>query len=705
MLRRRVLFVLLGPFRVGQVPRAFVLAFAGMIAAGVDAAEVTTTLDGPPTGSVRALLHARRVDGLAEPLSQEIAVPGTTLLQLPNGLWEIRVIGDALWSSPAFARNTDAPLVRVWRAAALRGKSSVTSLRARFTPVDRAGEAGETDCEVEGDAWTCWIPAGRHDIRFSAPGSAPEFRFGTAVPAEVTDPEMRLNFVAGASLSGKVEAVRGLKIPLDAVEVFLAPATGAGSLVRQVTRADRRGFFQFKGVVPGDYSVSAKHDELTAQSQAVKIVADRAALLNHPVLVDRPKRLTVTIIPAFDPDGAPWEVRVLAIDARAKTANVISQSRASMLGHWTYGGLIAGRYDLEIARRGGGLWKSQAVNVEAGDLAVDVALPIASIIGRVTLGDRPLRATLSFGGEGGPKLESDDNGAVAGTIPVEGGDEPLVLVEAQTPQVRRTVKTKIVRTDNGELRFLLHLPATTLMGRVVNEDRSPAPNAILTVTRNDPDVFEQAFAGADGSFHIAGFTPGRYRVTADAAEQMSRPVSVDLMEDDTTEVELVLERQDVLRGRFLTSEDVPVIGADIYAIPRGTWAPTGLRSRTDETGAFYIPLPGGTTTFDGVAVHPVFDIAIARLTLRKNHQARIRAQQIGGTIIVLAESADGLLLLHNGGEISLGWIAGLAGGKSERERTAVPRLEPGQYSVCRPEKKACVSGYLPPHGTLTLKPE
>src|SRR5262249_39595332 len=143
-----------------------------------------------------------------------------------------------------------------------------------------------------------------------------------------------------------------------------------------------------------------------------------------------------------------------------------------------------------------------------------------------------------------------------------------------------------------------------------------------------------------------------------------------------------------VHGR-LTMDEAPAIAARIYALPRDAWGPTIPQALTDENGFFDLDLPPGTTVFDGLAVHPAFDIVIGRSTIRKGKELHVRTQQIGGTITVESTSNDILLLVHNGGEMRADWIADLAGGASAPGRLTVPRLEPGQYSVCTLKRSSC----------------
>ncbi len=682
--------------RIGALSVVLISLIAGV----AQAAHITTSTIAVASGTRVATLRATRVDGTAEPLGRSITLPGTADVTLGAGLWEIRIVGDGLWAPSAELRNEDSTAVRVWPAVTLTGTAkAVSALRLGFIPLDSDGAAGEVDCAVDHEAWKCSVPIGRYDLRFSSSGFAPEFRFAVTVRADAK--QLPLNFIPGASLSGRIEAARGVKTSLDGVEVKLTSAAGESGAWKQSVRSSARGFFQFKGVAPGDYSIRGTAKDLTTQSQSVRILAGAAAELNAPLRLDTPKRLTVTVMPRLDPSGQRWRVRLVSNNARLRHGDILAESPLSDTGEWTHPHLIAGEYSIDVLTANGERWKSQEVTIEHDDVTVAVAAVATKITGSIHLGDRPLQASLSFPDEWGVKLHSESDGEFTGEIPPDEHQERVILVEAEMPRVKRTIRAKTEKEEDGRLRLQIRLPATTLIGRVLNADRSPDPHAFITVRGFDPVVFEQVFVEPDGSFQIAGFEPGSYRVIADATGRRSRYVSFELRKDESTEVELTLEPIEPLRGRITVGE-IPVIAAYVYVFPRDSWAGEVPQATTNESGYFELELPPGTMTFDGLAVHPAFDIVFGRATLMRDKQMHIRTQQIGGTVVVERKPDDALLLVHNGGEITADWLANLAGGTVAPGRITVPRLQPGQYSACTMKDRKCASGYLPPHGTLTL---
>lgn len=677
-----------------------ILVAAASWAIALDAAEIRIVSVQPLQNCpATAIFRAQRIDGVATPIEQPVSLSDVTKVTLPRGLWEMHLFGSGFWASPFYGQDADTITVKVWRTASINGTSTgITALRAHFTPVGE-GPSGEVDCTVDRTSWTCVVPEGRYDLTFRSHGFAPEFRFAVAVPTP--DAKLALRFVPGASLSGMVETSRGEKTSVEGVEISLESPVG-DRLQKQSVRTNPKGFFQFKGISPGDYSLRAsKGTEFFSQRESVKILAGAAAELNAPLLLDRPKQLVVSVMPLFDPDGRPWRVRLLANNIRLRHQDLIAESSTSVAGEWTHSRLVSGEYMLQLLTSKGEQWRSEAVAIAQNDVTKVIAALPTRITGVVTLGDRPLQAALTFGAEWGVKLFSDADGRFEGKVPPQDLSERLVLIEADKPPVRRTVRVKVEKAENGEMQARIKLRATALKGVIVDSDHAPQANAIVTVSGDNPDTFEQTWARSDGTFEIGGFEPGRYRAIAEVFERRSQSVAIELNEDSATEIELTVEQTVRVVGHITVGE-TPVIASEIYALPRDRWAPTVPVSRSNEAGFFELELPPGTTTFDGVAVHPAFDIVIGRANIQPEKQMHIRTAQIGGKVIIEATAIDDVMLLHNGAEIQASWLATQAGGTLTTHGAAIPRLQPGHYSACSRTKHKCAEGDLAPFGTLTL---
>jgi hypothetical protein len=355
-----------------------------------------------------------------------------------------------------------------------------------------------------------------------------------------------------------------------------------------------------------------------------------------------------------------------------------------------------------VNRANGNRWTSKSVTVEDTDVTLSVSAPAQRVAGSVKLGDRPLAASLSFGGEGGTPLQSDEAGRFEGEIP-RGESEREIFIEAHAQHVRRTISAKFEERDSGDWYADIELPASALIGRVVREDGAPEPHALLTATGQGHHAFYQAFANEDGTFQISGPDAGEYAISAESEGKRSEQVTVRVTENAAGEVQqLVIRPQVVVRGR-LGMGAVPLVGAEIRAIPRDTqWIPFMPHTTSNERGRFELQLPPRTTTFDFVAVHPAFDVTLGRRSVQTGTTLHVVANQIGGTLVIDSDAPKDLLLRHDGGEYWASWLARLAGGSVDAARVVLPRLEPGQYSACSSKTNKCVSGELSPYGTLKL---
>jgi hypothetical protein len=659
--------------------KRYVLVLA-LMAFSARAAEVTLASKGSIAVEAVAV-HAKRVDRAAGPVEQQMRIGSANELALAEGIWELSVASDTVWAPVVYVRNDEAVTIPLWPAATIRAKAKdIDELSVAFTPLDEAAPRGEATCRAGEEAWSCTIPRGRFDLRFSTPGSAPEYRFAAS------EETYALQFVAGASLSGRIDGSRG--ISLENVELTLGTYK---------TKSNAKGFFQFKGLAPGEYSLRAQHRNLTAQARSVKIIAGMAAELATPLLLDHPKKLTVTLTPALDPDLQPWRVSLWSFVSGRLVS--VSESAATAAGEWSMSGLVAGDYRVQVSRASGERWKSQDVTIGITDATLSLPLLGEHITGVITLGDRPIAASLSFGGEGGQVLHAADDGTFEGDIVPDDTDERVVLIDAEALQVVRTVRAKLERTESGT-RVAIHLPNTTLIGRVVRTDGAPQANAIVTVSGAGGVV--QAFSKNDGSFQLTGLDADVYRVMAETADAKSDSPKVSVSTDVAAEVELVLLDQVVVRGQVAAAR-TPVVQAEAYAIPRDTqWAPFMPHATTTDLGRFQLELPPRTSVYDLVVVHPAFDVALSRVAVKTDSVQHVVATQVGGTLVTETKSPSDVLLRHAGGECWATWLATRAGGAVEAQRVSLPRLEPGEYSVCSAKTNRCASGYLPPLGQLTL---
>lgn len=184
-----------------------------------------------------------------------------------------------------------------------------------------------------------------------------------------------------------------------------------------------------------------------------------------------------------------------------------------------------------------------------------------------------------------------------------------VVVTASHPsywgasQVRLLAPSESVRVD-----FRL-MPASSIAGRVVLADATPAPSARVAITRHDlqreiDETPQIVHADASGHFVSRGLAPGVYRLAA-AAEGGRTPESLEVRVSigEARTVELVLSPGRVVQGRCIwrdTNEGVQ--GASIFASSDSATGLAALPVSSASDGRFVLHgLPN-----EAVTVHASF---------------------------------------------------------------------------------------------------
>lgn len=696
-----------------------------------DAAALTITVKTAGTASAPATITAlmRRVDGDAPARVLELPV-GTpaSVSDAGSHTWEITAASSTpFWVAPVYASGTEAVTLELWPLGSIGGKVAgagpatsggdviVSFAPAADQPSAASRPAGVVTCPLHGVDWQCAVPAGLLDLRLNRTGFATEFRWAVKV-SDITDIGP-LTFTAGSSVSGKVQLLQRSKTDLlKDVEVAMTPLNidpSRREVPKYTAAADARGFFQVRGLRPGNYSLRArsKSSALLSDTRTVAIIQHTNAALKEPLVLARPARLSVRITPALDVQQRRWQVMLLKTGDVAGTADVVDQSLASAKGEWSRRGVLPGEYRLEVQQEDGSEWMTEEFTLtsEDGDRVVEIAVSSQRVTGRVLLGTRPLAARVKLGGENGPALIADKTGRFEGEFPSFADDETVLFVTSDTPHVQRTLTVKGDRAPDGTIHFDIHLPATAVTGRTINEDGSPESAIVTLRTKNDKGdrFFEQMFSSEDGAFQFEGFAPGVYVLQADAFQKASAVVDVEITDGTSTPLDLVLRPQEQVRG-VISMNGVPVAGADVYAFPRDTKTSLLPRVTSDAAGRFVLTLPPGTNTYDVMVVPRGFYITAARVTRDPKEGLRVTVGQDGGSLTI--DAPDDQVPLHlgrAGGEYPLPWVVDVSGGTVSthdgRRRLTVPNLEPGAYTVCR--KRSCESVYVPRFATaaVTLK--
>jgi hypothetical protein len=698
--------------------------FVTLLTPAAAALAVTVTITGSESPGTVALV-ARRVDGDARVIRADLPLGVASAVTVGDGTWELLPADDRFWAAPVYASQEQAVTLRLWPRGTIGGKirkalPAAGSLVVSFNPSDptKAVPAGESVCSVLGLAWSCPVPADVLDLRFSVRGFATEFRWGVDIPAAEAVDLGALDLTPGSSLTGEVRVGRDSdrldstteQDVLKATEVSLTPVNGSesGSAGRRYTAGvGARGFFQVRGVPPGEYVVRARAARRISDRRTVQIVGGANAVLKEPLVVRRPRRIVVTIVPSLDPAKQRWQVELTAAQVGTNRFDVVDHSFVPADGIWSKNELPPGAYELTVQQQDGSVWKRLPVIVPPGDdVELGVLLTTQNVSGTIKLGDRPIAAKLRFGGSMAPAIVADSDGVFSGIVPeLTSSADVAVVVRSESPDILRTIEADGTRRENGDLVFDLRLPATVIMGKAINEDGSPEKFALITLQSGDGRVFEQAISKEDGSFQLEGFEPGTYTLYGEGFQKSSSLVEVEARADvsEVSPVEIVLHEKLLVRGE-VRAQGGRVAGTDVYALPLNVRTPFVPQATSDANGRFTLQLPPGTEVYDVLAVPRGFAMTSGRVRREARKVLTVDLDQRGGTLAIDAPVDASLLLIHDGAELLVDFMVGVAGAARTtvggRQRVTIPNLESGPYAVCNRGK--CASAYVPPFATATI---
>lgn len=703
--------------------RTIILAVLLVAGAALHAFPYRVELRNGGADGAAAILHARRIDAPGDPIRREITVPSSGQLPAEQGTWELRIESQRVWAAPLYYTVEDniAVLTAVPAAqlsARIEGAGKLPSqvpLLLTIADVSLPGERvlPEISCPVSDGRILCTVPAGTWDVQFVPPGYVPQFRWNVRLAADsVTKLDEAIPLVKGASVVGTVARMgRGLALPEDTVVRLvpsaLAPQT-AETLVRRA-KPNAKGFFQFVSVPPGEYFVSATAKGLTSDSQQIIVVANRTAEMRSPLIIDTPRRVRITIDPELDPDGKPWLVTAHVMRPGARHLDSYTSSRADEHGRWEQQGLRDGTYTLSIERAGAGQWASVDVVVSGTDVELPVTIPIVKVEGTIKYGDQPIAARVTIGGEYGARrqtLVADAEGKFSGLIPRPEGEGWDIYVETDAPPTALTLHDVRGRRkpDTEIVELELTLPRTAVIGSVVRPDGSPASYALVTIQGVKMLTLDQVMAQKDGTFQISGMPPGLYEIVAEDALLTTDMFRYEIREDENAPLRIVLQDVQLVKGRVVSAEGVPIIGATVTALPVNLPTPGVGSETTNEGGAFSLRLRPEVREIDILVAPPGFATVMGRTPVRTDKYMEIRVDQQGGKLTAELP-AGGAGLIHNeGATYSLAHVAEMSFGSDvttgSQRLVTIPSLRAGAYTVCYLER--CKSGFVPPHGTLNL---
>lgn len=582
-----------------------------------------------------------------------------------------------------------------------------------------------TFCAVHEKRLSCPIPTGNLDICLRIPSLSGHCLWNlTPEPGKPVDLG-RLEFVAGASLYGHLDATDPT-VELAGTTIALTPRMAAASpnpasshrrrILGMKVRSDERGRFVASGLAPGEYQVLALKPGYFGVAQRVEVRADTSEVhLAEPLLLESPVALEVELEPALDPWQRPWSLKLTRSTESLNVFETVEEKSADSTGRWRVDGISPGPYRVRVRDSSGSTWKTHDWDLRAGDQRRFSSIDLVPVRGRLTAGGDGLAAEIVFGTTQGivqVTLKSDEDGHFEGALPHEGlwgvdlrigrdwGSQGLEPIEV----VRRSGKS-YARVD-------IELPDTELNGQVTY--RGEPTKAWVLAFREQRSDSGMTFrrreivlqTDEDGQFLVRGIAAGPITIQAYNHLASSPWRSVHLEEDAEMDP-LSLEMEEIrrVRGRLLGPQG-GVSGARLEARPSH-----GLQRTlaSEVNGGFELRLDGDAVFVDFFVFPPGGGFFFQRepIPAEATRDLVLSMPTASGDIVLPSLAPDRWLRFNELG-VSIGdlrrWV--LEDGRVSGHWTGGYRLSNaavGKWSYCPEGSSSCQEGYLSAGGEILFE--
>ena len=677
---------------------------------------------------------------------QAVLVPGDLTLELgDNTVWRFELRATGYWNEPVTVTpgQRDEAVLMLHPTTAVRGILQLAEESEEIPPSvcmrfvasatrDRedTGIGGEVECPVGGDgSFMCQVPVGTFDLRARLDGFISHYFWEK--PLEHGSPFDLgvLDLAPGSSLVGWVSTEDRALLGESCTATLLPQGTEeANSTRRETVLVDKRGFFHFEGLAPGNYRLVAKKPGYApAPVDNILVFPGLEANLRETLVLHRPLEPTFLISPTTDLADKPWRLELLTTGT---FASHVALGSTDPEGRFRPGGIAAGKYNLRVIASDGTKVASEEILLEPRAVNFSFEIPTVWVEGRITFGGEPLAARLDFGGSHGEvsiPIVSDDEGRFSGSLPRDG--DWAVDIRAREPKIFRRLRHVEVRSYGSTARLDLDLPNTLLEVEVVGTDGEPVVEATVFVAlvakEEDSETPAPGRTDEEGIYEVQGVAYGDYRLEAHswgANERLvSEPVVAALSEGSpSTTVRLILRRQKVLRGRVVSMGGAGIQGVSVHAvtpeISRGLLVPQDQTGRQGEFELFFSSEAEHATLY---AMSPGSLLAVQEVKVSSEHQPTISLQQSGGGELFLRfsnhfEAEFGIPrfeVLHDGRPWMYAFLIqwALANGVhlGDQVDVSIPAMPVGHYRVCFKKKEKvirefCDDGLLAVGGRLEL---
>jgi hypothetical protein len=542
-------------------------------------------------------------------------------------------------------------------------------------------------CPVAADTtFRCRVPAGVFDVRLSMAGFVPVYRWAMELKA----PAAEIGTIAAqrsSSVAGWVVDARHRR-PVDGATIALLEP-GDEAVVRQTTKGNARGFFQFAGVEPGTYGIRATAKGFSPAHALNVVVRESEETLVRDVALSGLGRLTVNITPPMRSQSEEWHVALMRGAPMTPYTRVAGRAFADAAGTAEFANLESGAYFVRVFDVSGTTYAQETQQIDGDTPPLNIRLPLVPIRGRVKSGTTGLKAAVEFQSFKKPtvRLHSNENGDFEGLLPDEGHwNVSVVLPSRQDLNLRKGVDVK--RRDAEEFaRVDVELPAGRLEGRVIDEDGHGVSTGIRLTRdgRGFPD--SAALSDADGHFRFVALETGSVTLDAGDGELLSGPVPASISEE-TEPVTVTVHKSRKLKAWITTPAGYPVIGASVRYWPEGN--ALGGQKMTNPSGTFELAVAATARFVDFFVAGAGVPVMLRRVAITESNEPihLVTAAVPGRLLVPIRETAPPYpLVSHDGVTTTLDgilWPGHVLGVRPQGETPDgfLFDVDPGRYSVC-----------------------
>ena len=565
-------------------------------------------------------------------------------------------------------------------------------------------------CAVQDQkSFRCQVPAGSFEARISASSWCPISLWGLRIEAGKVKDIGDLEFEQCSMLTGtvQVEAGAGLSIEdVGPIQVDLEPQMVADpseltlfrvqhgddmDLLSYRTETDSAGGFEIHGVRPGTYRLHAVAENWSPASMSSVVVNGQANLdLTQPLVLTPPVKLSVFIDPPKSPRDSSWSVHLIDPEHRSET----KPSPADESGHWTKESLLPGHYFIRLeesidTHRLPEGWYFEEIYLESGEQILEIEVPVIEVRGRVLKADRPIAATLHFGGQHSPlsvTLSSDDDGIIEGMLP-RAGIWPIDAEYEGSGGVQALADIELHESEDGEpVSFDIEIPETLLTGIVLDESGQGVSGAeVEVVSLERRRRVATTTSDGTGRFEIAGLLEEQVEIRAHNSIGAGEWRTVEVLASAPEYLELSI-REKKIGDWKLVAGDTGVAGAWIQYRPSDQGLASLRSVVTAGDGSFKINAESDTV-LSLVVLAPNHGLAMRRVSFggSTTKTGNVELHQQSGTLVIEPAERDysDLVLEKDLVAIDLSTLQRRLGLKPKDAGSGFRiQAEPGTYSLC-----------------------